>query len=224
MNPSFPRLTLVELRKMVDTRAGFWLQLIVGGLTLLVVVLFCIFGETDELIFRDMFALAIMPATILLPIVGILLVSSEWSQRTAMITFALVPKRMRVMRAKLAAGVVLGLVVLAIALVVAVVAIAAVGGDGAAAGFAPQAGRVVLGDHLCNRSGDLLAHRDVQELVGAVRVGMRSEHAGDHELRGGDLFAEHAHERDRAAFAHVHRGRAEEFLARGADRLVQPWR
>ena len=25
---SFPRLTLVELRKMVDTRAGFWLQLI----------------------------------------------------------------------------------------------------------------------------------------------------------------------------------------------------
>ena len=27
MTPSFPRLTLVELRKMVDTRAGFWLQL-----------------------------------------------------------------------------------------------------------------------------------------------------------------------------------------------------
>ena len=26
--PSFGRLTLVELRKMVDTRAGFWLQLL----------------------------------------------------------------------------------------------------------------------------------------------------------------------------------------------------
>ena len=55
-----------------------------------------------------MFALAITPASILLPIIGILLVTSEWSQRTALITFTLVPKRMRVMSAKIAAGVVLG--------------------------------------------------------------------------------------------------------------------
>ena len=34
MNPavSFPRLTFVELRKMVDTRAGFWLQLTIAVL------------------------------------------------------------------------------------------------------------------------------------------------------------------------------------------------
>jgi hypothetical protein len=128
MNPSFPRLTLVELRKMVDTRAGFWLQLIVGGLTLLVVVLFCIFGETDELIFRDMFALAIFPASLLLPIVGILLVTSEWTQRTALITFTLVPRRMRVMSAKLAAGLVLGLIATTLALAIAVIAIVAISG------------------------------------------------------------------------------------------------
>ena len=121
MNPavSFPRLTFVELRKMVDTRAGFWLQLTTAVFTLAIVILFCIFGETDELIFRDMFALAILPASILLPIIGILLVSSEWSQRTALITFTLVPQRMRVMSAKIAAGVVLGAIVLAIALVMA---------------------------------------------------------------------------------------------------------
>jgi ABC-2 type transport system permease protein len=129
MNPTFGRLTLVELRKMVDTRAGFWLQLIVAGLTLGAVTLFCIFGETDELIFRDMFALAIFPASLLLPIVGILLVTSEWTQRTALITFTLVPKRMRVVSAKLAAGIVLGLLVTAIALVVAVIAIVIVSGD-----------------------------------------------------------------------------------------------
>ena len=35
-------------------------------------------------------AVAVQPASILMPIVGILLVSSEWTQRTAMITFALV--------------------------------------------------------------------------------------------------------------------------------------
>jgi len=129
MNPTFPRLTLVELRKMVDTRAGFWLQLLVAGLTLGAVALFCIFGETDDLIYRDMFALAIFPASLLLPIVGILLVTSEWTQRTALITFTLVPKRMRVMSAKLAAGVVLGLIATAIAAVVAVLAILIVSGQ-----------------------------------------------------------------------------------------------
>ena len=129
MNPSFPRLTGVELRKMVDTRAGFWLQLIVAVLTLAAVVLVCIFAPTDELVFRDLFALAITPASILLPIVGILLVSSEWSQRTALITFTLVPQRMRVMGAKVAAGVALGLVVAALAFVVAVIANLAVGDE-----------------------------------------------------------------------------------------------
>jgi hypothetical protein len=129
MNPSFARLTTVELRKMVDTRAGFWLQLIVVALTLAAVVLVCIFAETDELVFRDLFALAITPASILLPVVGILLVSSEWSQRTALITFTLVPKRMRVMRAKVAAGLVMSLIVAALAFLVAVVANLTVGDE-----------------------------------------------------------------------------------------------
>jgi hypothetical protein len=122
MNPSFARLTGVELRKMVDTRAGFWLQLIVAVLTLAAVVLVCIFATTDELVFRDLFALAITPASILLPVVGILLVSSEWSQRTALITFTLVPRRMRVMRAKVAAGAAMSVVVAALAFAVAVIA------------------------------------------------------------------------------------------------------
>jgi len=129
MNPTFPRLTLVELRKMVDTRAGFWLQLIVAGLTLGAVTLVCIFGETKDLILRDMFALAIFPSALLLPIVGILLVTSEWTQRTALITFTLVPRRMRVVAAKLAAGITLGLMATAVALIVAVIAIVAVSGD-----------------------------------------------------------------------------------------------
>jgi ABC-2 type transport system permease protein len=129
MTVSFPRLTWVELRKMVDTRAGFWLQLMTAVVTLAVVVLFCIFAETQDLILRDAFALAITPASILLPIIGILLVSSEWSQRTALITFTLVPKRMRVMNAKIVASLVLGAIAMVIAFVVAVVAILAVGGS-----------------------------------------------------------------------------------------------
>ena len=129
MNPSFPRLTGVELRKMVDTRAGFWLQLVVAAITLAAIVIVCIVADPGEVSFRDLLGIGITPASILLPIVGILLVSSEWSQRTALITFTLVPKRMRVMSAKLAAGVVLGLIATAIAFVVAVVGITIVSGE-----------------------------------------------------------------------------------------------
>jgi hypothetical protein len=45
---------------------------------------------------------------LLLPVLGILLVTSEWSQRTALSTFALVPQRSRVLVAKLLAAAVLG--------------------------------------------------------------------------------------------------------------------
>jgi len=69
------------------------------------------------------------PGAVLLPIIGILLVSSEWSQRTALITFTLVPRRMRVMAAKLAAGLALGVILLALSLLVAAAATLAIGGE-----------------------------------------------------------------------------------------------
>jgi ABC-type transport system involved in multi-copper enzyme maturation permease subunit len=129
MNPSFGRLTLVELRKMVDTRAGFWLQVAVAVITLAAVVVVCIVADTDEVSFQDLFTIAMTPGAVLLPIVGILLVSSEWSQRTALITFTLVPRRMRVMSAKVAAGLALGVILLVLSLLIAAVATVAIGGE-----------------------------------------------------------------------------------------------
>ena len=119
--PGLTRLTVVELRKMTDTRAGFWLQLAVALLTVAVVVVDVLFGEARDQTLREMLALAVAPASILLPIVGILLVTSEWSQRTGMVTFALVPHRGRVIAAKLLASVVLSLVALALCILAAVV-------------------------------------------------------------------------------------------------------
>jgi ABC-2 type transport system permease protein len=129
MTPSFRRLTLVELRKMVDTRAGFWLQLLVAVITLAAVVVVCVVADTDDATFQDLFTVAMTPGAVLLPIVGILLVSSEWSQRTALITFTLVPRRMRVMGAKVAAGLSLGVILLALSLLVAAVATLVTGGE-----------------------------------------------------------------------------------------------
>jgi ABC-2 type transport system permease protein len=118
--PGLGRLTRVELRKMVDTRAGFWLLLTVAALTVIAVILLMIVGDAQDHDLRDMLSVAVAPSSILLPIVGILLVSSEWSQRTALITFTLVPHRPRVLGAKLAAAVVLSVVALVFCLAVAV--------------------------------------------------------------------------------------------------------
>ena len=118
--PGLGRLTQVELRKMVDTRAGFWLLLSVGALTVIAVIVLMLVGDAQDHDLRDMLSVAVAPSSILLPVVGILLVSSEWSQRTALITFTLVPHRHRVLGAKLAAAVVLSVVALVVCLVVAV--------------------------------------------------------------------------------------------------------
>jgi ABC-type transport system involved in multi-copper enzyme maturation permease subunit len=115
--PTLARLTLVELRKMVDTRAGFWLQIAIAGLTLLMVALFCVIADADDRTLRGTLAnAAVAPASILLPVLGVLLVTSEWSQRTAMVTFSLVPDRRRILSAKLLAGVLLALGAVAVCL------------------------------------------------------------------------------------------------------------
>jgi ABC-type transport system involved in multi-copper enzyme maturation permease subunit len=127
--PPLSRLTRVELRKMVDTRSGFWLQLSVLALTVLVVVITLIAGHEADFTFRNILGNALVPAGILLPVVGILLVSSEWSQRTALVSFALVPERARLIAAKVFAGIVLGLLATAFAAAVAAIGTAVASPD-----------------------------------------------------------------------------------------------
>jgi ABC-type transport system involved in multi-copper enzyme maturation permease subunit len=106
--PTMARLTRVELRKTYDTRAGFWLLLVVALASLAVVTLQMFFAEEPDKTFAAYFTNTQFPVNLLLPVVGILLVTSEWSQRTAMTTFALVPARSRVLTAKVVVGVILG--------------------------------------------------------------------------------------------------------------------
>jgi ABC-2 type transport system permease protein len=117
--PGLARLTAVELRKMTDTRAGFWLLLSTVGLAIAAVAILGFAGDAEDHTLREMLSVAVAPVVVLLPVVGILLVSSEWSQRTSLLTFALVPYRSRVIAAKLAAGGVLSLAALQICLAIA---------------------------------------------------------------------------------------------------------
>ncbi len=112
LRPGLARLVAIELRKMVDTRAGFWLQVAMVVLTAAVVAVRAIIGGAEDHTFAAVLDVGIQPAAVLLPVTGILLVTSEWSQRTGLITFTLVPGRLRVFGAKLMASLVLGLAML----------------------------------------------------------------------------------------------------------------
>ena len=111
------RLLKVELRKMVDTRAGMWLMIAIVALTVLVLVIFL--ANAEHKTFVNAMQASTVPQAILLPVLGILLITQEWSQRTGMVTFALEPHRGKVLWSKVGAAVVLGLVAVAVSMVVA---------------------------------------------------------------------------------------------------------
>jgi ABC-type transport system involved in multi-copper enzyme maturation permease subunit len=101
------RLTATELRKMVDTRAGLALLGVTELLAATVVVVQLLAAKPAAWTFQEFLFGALTPVGLLLPVLGVLSVSSEWSQRTALTTFALVPRRERVLAAKLLAAAVL---------------------------------------------------------------------------------------------------------------------
>jgi ABC-type transport system involved in multi-copper enzyme maturation permease subunit len=111
------RIASVELRKSFDTRSGFWLMAGIGISAVIATAAVILFAPNDQLTY-DSFGAAIgVPLSILLPVVAILSVTSEWSQRSGLTTFTLVPHRSRIVLAK-------GLVAVAIGAVSMVVALA----------------------------------------------------------------------------------------------------
>lgn len=101
----FSRLVAVEWRKMLDTRSGIWLLSITGGLLALVMaIIVLVVGVNDLQVDAQGLSQGFtLPISLLLPVFGILIVTSEWSQRTALTSFTLEPHRARVLAAKLVA-------------------------------------------------------------------------------------------------------------------------
>ncbi len=115
----FARLVKVELRKMFDTRSGFWLMasiLIIAALATLAVIAFV---PDDVLSYGVLGGALATPMALLLPIVAALAVTAEWSQRSGLVTFTLVPHRGAVIGAKATAAVIVAIVSVALALVIA---------------------------------------------------------------------------------------------------------
>lgn len=125
----FGRTFRAELRKMVDTRAGRWMIIVMAAVAVLVLAGFVIWGPAEDASFRGLLELATLPLAMLLPIIGIMAATAEWSQRTGLVTFVLEPRRGRVVLAKGLAALVLAAVVLAAAVAASAVA-NLVGGTG----------------------------------------------------------------------------------------------
>lgn len=117
---SFHRLVRLELRKALDTRAGRGLVIAVVLATAVALGLTMWLLREEGAGFDALLLATTTPQSMLVPVLGILTVCSEWSQRTALITFTQEPRRLRVMAAKTVAAGVLGLAVLAATLALTV--------------------------------------------------------------------------------------------------------
>lgn len=138
---SLARLVQIELRKAVDTRAGRWLLVVIALVALGTAILTAVTGSAGDRNLPHVLGDAVQLASVLLPVLGVLLVTSEWSQHTALTTFTLVPRRSRIIAAKAGAGVLLA--VAATVVCVAVSAVVLVAADHGQAGMWQDAGRAI---------------------------------------------------------------------------------
>ncbi|MEP9381415.1 ABC transporter permease [Nocardioides sp. KR10-350] len=125
----FSRIVGVEMRKMTDTRAGRWLLITIVALTALIEIIFFATADSQDRTFFNFMGVTATPQGLLLPVLGILLVTQEWGQRTALTTFSTVPIRSRVIWAKVVAALLFALAALVIALAIGCLATAVGGSD-----------------------------------------------------------------------------------------------
>ena len=95
---------------MFDTRSGFWLIASIAITSLLAAGGVILWAPDGNLTYST-FATAIrFPVVIILPLIAILAVTSEWSQRSGLTTFTLIPHRYRIIKAKAISSVIVGVV------------------------------------------------------------------------------------------------------------------
>lgn len=154
------RIVGVELRKSFDTRSGFWLMASIAILSVIATAATILFAPDDQLTY-EAFATAVgFPMAVILPMVAILSVTSEWSQRTGLTSFTLVPHRGRVITGKaivaLGVGVVSMLLAAAIGAVGNVVGTAIAGVDTVWNVSAAELGYIILANILGMAVGFML--------------------------------------------------------------------
>jgi len=117
----FGRAVAVEVRKMFDTRGGLWLFICTGGMLVLMmglILLVMVLDDNSSITANGFMQAMIVPLSILLPVFAILTLTTEWGQRTHLVTFSVEPRRGRVVAAKAVAVTLLALSTMVLALVI----------------------------------------------------------------------------------------------------------
>jgi len=109
------RIVKVEFRKSFDTRSGFWLLASIGILAVVATGATILFAPDDALTYGNFAAAIGFPMAVILPMVAILSITSEWSQRTGLTSFTLVPHRGRVILGKAYVAAIVGTVAMLLA-------------------------------------------------------------------------------------------------------------
>jgi ABC-2 type transport system permease protein len=104
----FARLARVEWIKATETRAARWLLAAVAVTTMGLTLVPALSPSAVDQSFSSYLSNAAMGLSILLPVVAILTLTSEWSQRTVLTTFTQEPRRIRIVSAKIAVSLLLG--------------------------------------------------------------------------------------------------------------------
>jgi hypothetical protein len=94
------RIVAVELRKSFDTRAGLWLLASVGLASVLTSGAVIAWAPDDDFSYRTFTTTIAFPMSVILPIIAALAVTAEWTQRSGLTTFTVVPHRGRIMLGK----------------------------------------------------------------------------------------------------------------------------
>jgi ABC-2 type transport system permease protein len=100
----FARLFRAEFRKATDTRAARWLLAVAALLALAAQAVPLAFPRDIRQDRASFLTWATLGLSRLLPIAVMLTMTAEWSQRTALTTFTLEPRRVRVLAAKVVAS------------------------------------------------------------------------------------------------------------------------
>ena len=104
-------LLTVELRKLVDTRSG---KAVLGiGLAIPLIALgWLLYRASGDVVSWRYFSQIAPVLGLTIPLIGLFAMTSEWTQRTALTTFTLSPRRGRVLGAKFVAALLLSMAVL----------------------------------------------------------------------------------------------------------------
>lgn len=104
----FTLLVRVEWGKATETRAARWLLAAVAATTVGLMLVPILSPSSIDQTYTSYLSYAATGLSILLPVVAILTLTSEWSQRTVLTTFTQEPRRIRIVTAKITVALLLG--------------------------------------------------------------------------------------------------------------------